>query len=131
MSGGARESLGISPERIGAEVKYLTDNHLAPLQAAVAERLGVTDEQLRRWLHNHSHSTGSQLGVIPRSKVTEVLCLSLAEHFHLLRVPFKMGDLPRIVQTDPKNLHTTLSVKKGVIEELKRLGLVIRPKRQN
>lgn len=130
MVGGARERLNISADRIEAEVTHLKDNHMAPVHMAVAERLGVTDGQLRKWLYNHTQSTGAELGVIPAGKVTEVLCLSLGEHFHRLHLEFRISDLARILQEDPQSLHTTLRAKKGVMDELKRLGLVIKPKRQ-
>jgi len=125
--GGPRERIKITPDKIKVEVNSLKQDQLAPLQDAVAERLGITGNQLREWLHNHhTDSTGSDLGVIPRGKVTEVLCLSLGEQFKKLGFEFTISDFARILQMDPSSLHHTLGEKPGVMEALKKLGLVNR-----
>ena len=124
--GEPRERIKITTDKIKAEVNSLNHDLRAPLRDAVAERFGVTANQLSDWLRkNTDSSTGGDLGIIPQGKVTEVLCLSLGEHFKKHELKFTFSDLAGILHTNANSLYGTLIRKPEVIEALKDLGLVI------
>ena len=64
--GEPRERIKITTDKIKAEVNSLNHDLRAPLRDAVAERFGVTGNQLSDWLRKILTVVRGDLGIIPR-----------------------------------------------------------------